>query len=121
MFDDLVVSSPTTKRTNTPWTVVVSTAIQAGIVIVMILIPLIYTEALPKQLLTTFLVAPAPPPPPPPPVAVVKTVKVPKVIQLNKMVAPTVIPKNISVVKDDGPPAVYTNDLSAGVGGGLGD
>ena len=31
----------------------------------MILIPLIYTEALPKGMLNTFLAAPAPPPPPP--------------------------------------------------------
>jgi len=120
MFDELILSGKV-KKTHKSWTVLLSTIVQGVILGIMILIPLIYTEALPKQLLTTFLVAPAPPPPPPPPVAVVKTVKVPKVIQLNKMVAPTVIPKNISVVKDDGPPAVYTNDLSAGVGGGLGD
>ena len=44
-----------------------SSAVQVGILIVMILIPLIYTEALPKEMLTTFLVAPPPPPPPPPP------------------------------------------------------
>ena len=67
MFDDLVVSSANPQRTNKPWTVALSFLIQFGIVIVMILIPLIYTEALPKQMLTTFLVAPPPPPPPPPP------------------------------------------------------
>src|ERR1700733_6850902 len=117
MFDDLVESTAVAKRTNKSWTVLLSAIIQGAILFVLILIPLIYTEALPKQLLTTFLVAPAPPPPPPPPAAIVKTVKAPKVIQLNKMVAPTVIPKNISIVKDDGPPAVYTNDLSGGVNG----
>src|ERR1700739_4201488 len=48
MFDDLVVSSANPKRTNTSWTVMVSTIVQAAILGVLILIPLIYTEALPK-------------------------------------------------------------------------
>ena len=39
------------------------------IVGVMVLVPLIYTEALPKAQLMTFLAAPPPPPPPPPPPA----------------------------------------------------
>jgi len=69
MFDDLVVSSANPKKTNKPWTVVLSAMIQAGLLGILILIPLIYTEALPKQMLTTFLVPPPPPPPPPPPVA----------------------------------------------------
>ena len=66
MFDDLVVSSVNPKRTNTSWTMIISTIVQAGLLGILILIPLIYTEALPKETLTTFLVAPAPPPPPPP-------------------------------------------------------
>ena len=39
------------------------------IVGVLVLIPLIYTQALPKAQLMTFLAAPPPPPPPPPPPA----------------------------------------------------
>jgi periplasmic protein TonB len=122
MFDDLVVSSPTTKRTNTPWTVVVSTAIQAGIVIVMILIPLIYTEALPKQMLTTFLVAPAPPPPPPPPAAVVTRVIKPvaRLIHNGQMMAPTVIPKKVEMIKEEElPPDVGNVGFVGGVPGGI--
>jgi protein TonB len=95
MFDDLVISSAQPKRTNSVWTVALSTIIQFGIVIVMILIPLIYTEALPKQMLTTFLVAPAPPPPPPPPPAAVQRIVKPvaRLIHNGQMMAPTVIPK----------------------------
>jgi len=95
MFDDLVISSANPKKTNKPWTVALSVLVQSAIVVFMILIPLIYTEALPKQMLTTFLVAPAPPPPPPPPaVAVTRIVKpVARLIQQGKMMAPTVIPK----------------------------
>ena len=52
-------------RTNKPWTVVISTALQVTLVGIVLLIPLIYTEALPKTSLTSFLTAPPPPPPPP--------------------------------------------------------
>src|SRR6202453_5014815 len=111
MFDDLVVSSANPQRTNKPWTVALSFLIQFGIVFVMILIPLIYTEALPKGMLTTFLVAPPPPPPPPPPAP--KQVAPPKVIQLSKMTAPTVIPRSVEIVKDERPPDVYVSGAVA--------
>ncbi len=121
MFDDLVVSSANPKKTNKPWTVALSMFIQVGIVIVMILIPLIYTEALPKGMLTTFLAAPPPPPPPPPPAAAVKIVK-PQVhlIHNGQMMAPTVIPKKVNIIKEEEqPPDVgASNGVVGGVAGG---
>jgi periplasmic protein TonB len=117
MFDQLVVSGEM-QKTHKPWSVALSAIVQSLILGVLILIPLIYTEALPKGMLNTFLVAPAPPPPPPPPQPVVK-VKAPKIIQISKMVAPTVIPKNVAIVKDEAP-VVYTNSDS-GVAGGTGN
>jgi len=98
MFDELVISSGQ-KKTNKSWTVVVSAIIQAGLLSILILLPLIYTEALPKQLLNTFLVAPAPPPPPPPPAAPVQRIVKPvaRIIQQGKMMAPTVIPKKVAI------------------------
>jgi protein TonB len=118
MFDQLVVSGDM-QKTNKPWAVGLSALVQFLILGVMILIPLIYTEALPKGMLNTFLVAPAPPPPPPPPQPIVKIIKAPKIINIQKMVAPTVIPKNIAVVKDEAP-VIYTNS-SEGVAGGTGN
>src|ERR1700693_2592924 len=112
MFDDLVVSSANPKRTNNSWTVALSAIIQACLLGILILIPLIYTEALPKTLLTTFLVAPPPPPPPPPPAAPVKVIRL-RIIPTQTMTAPRVIPKNVAIVKDEAP------DL-AGVDGGFG-
>ena len=44
MFEDMVLSG-NTKATNKPWTVVVSMLLQATLVGILILIPLIYTEA----------------------------------------------------------------------------
>ena len=118
MFDQLVISGKM-EKTHKPWAVTLSAIVQCLILGVLILIPLIYTEALPTGLMNTFLVAPAPPPPPPPPQPVVKTIKAPKIIQISKMVAPTVIPKNVAIVKDEAP-VVYTNNAS-GVAGGTGD
>jgi protein TonB len=118
MFDQLVVSSAHPTKTHKSWTVALSAIVQSIILGILILIPLIYTEALPKGMLNTFLVAPAPPPPPPPPAAPVKAVRAPKIVQLNKMVAPTVIPKNVAIIKDEAP-VIYTN--GGGVDGGTGN
>jgi periplasmic protein TonB len=117
MFNQLVVSGDQ-ERTHKPWSVAFSAALQAVIIGVFVLIPLLYTEALPKGMLNTFLVAPAPPPPPPLPQPQVVKVA-PKVINLQKMVAPTVIPKDIAVVKEEAP-VVYTNN-NEGVSGGTGN
>jgi periplasmic protein TonB len=115
MFDQLVVSSAKGNTTNKPWTVALSAIVQFVILGILILIPLIYTEALPKGMLSTFLVAPAPPPPPPPPAAAVKVIQRPKIIQPERMVAPTVIPKKVVIEKDAAP------DVNgAGVEGGVG-
>jgi periplasmic protein TonB len=118
MFDDLVLSGKT-KKTHKSWTVLLSSVVQALILAVMILIPLIYTEALPKALLTTFLVAPPPPPPPPPPAQPVKVIARPKIIPASTMTAPKQIPKNIEVVKDEAPDLAGA-DGGFGVAGGTG-
>src|SRR6202451_4378724 len=122
MFDDLVESSVVRQKTNKPWSVVLSAIIQGAIVVVFVLIPLIYTEALPKQLLTTFLVAPAPPPPPPPPAAAVQRLVKPvaRIIQQGKMMAPTVIPKKVEMIKEEElPPDVGAVGVTGGVPGGV--
>lgn len=115
MFDQLVEST-NKKKTNKVWSVWLSALIQALILGILILIPLIYTSALPKALLnSTFLAAPPPPPPPPPPPAVVHVVKVKPVFQ-NKFVAPTVIPKKIEKIVQQPQPDVGTD---TGVIGGV--
>ena len=119
MFEDLVVSGKKV-QTRKPWSVVLSAMVQSLILGAVILIPFIWTQALPKGMLTTFLVAPAPPPPPPPPQAVVKQVKLLKVINVSKMVAPTVIPKAVETVKDEAP-VVNANGGDNEVAGGTGD
>jgi len=120
MFEEMVVSNPTAKKTNKPWTVVLSMVVQISLLGILILIPLIYTEALPKAMLSTMLVAPPPPPPPPPPPAAVVKVK-PQVhlMQNNQLVAPKVIPKEIKIIKEEAEPDPSAMGMSGGVPGGV--
>src|ERR1700680_711279 len=116
MFEDMVVSSPHPLKTNKPWTVVVSMIAQMIFLAILILIPLIYTEALPKAMMSTLLVAPPPPPPPPPPPVQAQVVHVKPQVHLmdaGKLVQPKVIPKDIKIIKEDAP------DVSAGMQGGV--
>jgi protein TonB len=119
MFEELVVSSPHSKKTNKPWTIVVSMVFQSLFLAILLLIPLIYTEALPKAMLATLLVAPPPPPPPPPPPAQVTVIKRPQVhlIDAGKLVAPKVIPKDIKIIKEEAEPDM--GGMSGGVVGGV--
>ncbi len=90
---------------------------------ILILIPLIYTEALPKAMLSTLLIAPPPPPPPPPPPAVVKTIVKPvaRLITSGKLMQPRAIPKEVAVFKEaELPPDVISNaGQTGGVFGGI--
>jgi periplasmic protein TonB len=119
MFDQLVESTDK-KKTNKVWSFWLSAGIQALILFVLILIPLIYTSALPKALMTTFLVAPPPPPPPPPPPAVVHVIQRPRVFQT--FTAPTVIPRRIVMVHQEPQPDVGAiGGVPGGVPGGSAD
>jgi protein TonB len=116
MFEDMVISSPNPKKTNKAWTVVVSMIAQSIFLAILILIPLIYTEALPKTMMATLLVAPPPPPPPPPPPVQTQVVHIKPQVHLmdaGKLMQPKVIPKDIKIIKEDAP------DVNAGMQGGV--
>src|SRR5499426_2539222 len=116
MFEEMVVSSPKGKKTNKPWTVMLSMVVQVTFLAVLILIPLIYTEALPKASLATLLIAPPPPPPPPPPPAATPIVKVKPQVHLmdaGKLVAPKAIPKEVKIIKEE----AETPDMMGSAGG----
>src|SRR5260221_11267416 len=116
MFEDMVISSPNPQKTNKPWTVVVSMIAQTIFLGILILIPLIYTEARPKAMMSTLLVAPPPPPPPPPPPVQTQVVHIKPQVHLmdaGKLMQPKVIPKDIKIIKEDAP------DVNAGMQGGV--
>jgi periplasmic protein TonB len=122
MFEEMVVSNAKNKKTNKPWTVFLSMLLQVGFLAVLILIPLIYTEALPKTLMSSILLAPPPPPPPPPPPAAVQVVKVKPVAHLmeaGKLVAPKAIPKDVKIIKEEEAPPDVGAGMIGGVPGGV--
>jgi len=123
MFEDSLIESGGKLKTKRGWTSLVSFTIQVMIIGVMILIPLIFTEALPRTQLMTFLVAPPPPPPPPPPAAA--PVKIVKVIQTDivngQLRTPTKIPQKVQMIKEDEapPPVMASSGVLGGVPGGV--
>ena len=88
------------------FTIPVAYVCEVILVGVMVLVPLIYTETLPKAQLMTLLVAPPPPPPPPPPPAAAPARVVRRVTAEDVMRAPTVIPKTIAVSSSSDAPAM---------------
>jgi protein TonB len=122
MFEQSLVDGQ--GATSKPWTVFVSFISQILLTGVLILIPLIYTDTLPKAQLTSFLVAPPPPPPPPPPpqpMPEVKIVKViPKQFDAGRLTAPKQIPKDIAMIKEEElPPSMPAVGVVGGVPGGV--
>jgi len=105
MFEQTFVVSIAARRK--PWTVTLSFLGQLVLFGIVFLIPLIWTDTLPRAQLTSFLVAPPPPPPPPPPAETPKRPK-PEVIRKfdpcslgGKLCAPKQIPNEISNTKDE--------------------
>jgi protein TonB len=120
MFEDSLIESGNKLKTKRGMTTLISFFFQVGLIGVLVLLPLLFTEALPKTQLMTFLVAPPPPPPPPPPPAAAP-VKVVKVIQTDivngQLRTPTKIPEKIQMIKEEeAPPPVSS---MAGVVGGV--
>ncbi len=109
-------------KTNKTWTVLVSFIAQICVIVVAILIPMIYFDALPKSQLSSFLVAPPPPPPPPPPPAaapphVVKVI--PRQFDAGRLMAPKVVPKEVAMIKEEELPPPSSGGVVGGVPGGV--
>ncbi len=114
MFEDSLMESGGRIKTHQKWTGLISTLAQLALLGFLVLLPLIFTEALPKGQLTTWLVAPPPPPPPPPPAApqIQHVQKVSEIVD-GALRTPNKIPKKIQMIKEEEAPA------AAGVQGGV--
>jgi len=92
---------------------------------VLLVVPLVFTEQLPKAQLLTFLIAPPPPPPPPPPAAA-QVQKIVHQIQTDMLSSgqlrtPSKIPQKVQMIKEDEPPPpiAATGGVVGGVPGGI--
>jgi protein TonB len=121
MFEQTFIEAENATRKAS--SVFVSFLIQCSLVAVAVIIPLIYTESLPKTQLTALLVAPPPPPPPPPPPAATPPPKVVKVVprqfDAGRLMAPKQIPKEIAMIKEDELPPAAAVGVVGGVPGGV--
>jgi protein TonB len=102
-----------------------SFALNCLAIAVMLLIPLAFTEELPKAQLLTFLVAPPPPPPPPPPAAaavqkIVRQIQT-DMLSSGQLRTPSRIPQKVQMIKEEDapPPMPATGGVVGGVPGGI--
>jgi periplasmic protein TonB len=121
-FLDAMLDMPATSgpRSRNPLKMVASVLIHAGVIALLIIVPLYFAKnTLDLQKLTATYVFTPPPPAPPPPPAATKAPETPKVtpkIVQPTFVAPKVVPKEVQSAP---PPAAAAPDVNAGVLGGV--
>lgn len=124
LFQDVLLESSGGQRQRRTWATLLSFLLEGVLVGVLILIPLWFTDVLPKQQLLTFLEAPPPPPPPPPAAPATTAVRVVKVtsdIANGQLRTPSRIPTKVHLIKEDDapPPAAISGGVVGGVPGGI--
>jgi len=124
LFEDCLLEASSGQRKRRTWSTFLSLLLQCVLLGILVLIPLWFTDMLPKQQLLTFLEAPPPPPPPPPaapaPTAV-RVVKVTSDIANGQLRTPSRIPTKVQLIKEEDapPPAAISEGVVGGVPGGI--
>lgn len=121
LFSDCLLESHRGKDRRRTAATIISFVIQCGLLVIAVIIPLMFTEALPKQQLLSFLVAPPPPPPPPPPAAApAKAVQRVSELEEGHLRTPTRIPEKVQILHEEEiPPSLATGGVVGGVPGGI--
>ncbi len=126
MFENMLIEERI--KTKRGRTTVVSFLLQAVIIAILVLIPLMVTQALPTRMLTSELVAPPPPPPPPPPAAAASSAPrhvEPQTPVKSELEVPVKIPQKVAMVRETMPNAAEaaaapsTSGVVGGVPGGV--
>lgn len=126
MFEDSTFESASRIRTRSRGWMLAALALNGSIVFALILIPLVYPEALPRMAMTFLMEVPPPPatPPPAPPRQQLRTPSGSSNMTEGQILMPRQIPTTISIPSSP-EPAGFTNiasmDASSGVPGGIGD
>ena len=124
LFSDALIESGGFQKRRRTWATVISFVVQCLLLGVLLVLPLMFTDALPKAQLLTFLVAPPPPPPPPPPAAqtmakVVKRMQS-ELSETGGLRTPTRIPEKVQMIKEEAaPPPAGAGGVLGGVPGGV--
>jgi periplasmic protein TonB len=124
LFADVLLESGTPEQARRKFATGISLVLQCLTIGLLVIVPLLYTEELPKQQLLTFLIAPPPPPPPPPPAApaakVVRTVQS-EILGGGGLRAPSRIPGKVQMIREEEapPPDFSSGGVVGGVPGGI--
>lgn len=103
MFNELVESVVVKKKTKKGIAFLASAGVQLACLAVLLLLPLIYTQALPKDIVNTFFLTATPPPPEPPRAQVASAPRgkpLVRIINHGVMTAPNKIPPHISMLSE---------------------
>jgi protein TonB len=123
MFADSLLETDARQRRRRGVAAVMSFILQCLLLGTLLIVPLMFTEALPNQQLLSFLVAPSPPPPPPPPAASAAAKVVRQVesdLMDGQLRTPGRIPQKVAMIhEDDAPPALSSGGVVGGVPGGI--
>jgi protein TonB len=124
VFAEAMLDENSTRQKRHPYKWAVSLGAHVGVLFLLLLMPLYFSQGLNLQRLnSTLLVAPPPPaaaPPPPPPAATPRVVhETPKAFTPGKLTAPSYVPKAVVSTPDAAPPDESFAAMSGGVPGGI--
>lgn len=122
MFEDSLFATNPRRNPQRGWSAVLSFTLQAGLVTLLVAVPLIFTEALPTDLTRSFIAVPLPPPgrPPAPPHETVAHNPSPSNLEGEDVIAIHEIPKGPpKQIVDEVAPAHWApgNSVPGGTGG----
>ena len=118
LFSDCLLESSARERTRRSLATTFSVILECVVIGIMLIVPLMLTEALPTQQLLTFLVAPPPPPPPPPPAAAIVRVVQTDVLNNGQLRTPTRIPQKVEMIREEEAPLPTNGGVVGGIPGG---
>jgi len=107
MFEDCLVESAGKIKTKKSRTVAVSATLHGLLIVILILVPLVFTDQIEGAKLTSILLEPPPPPTAPPPAPAIAAAKpaVPEILSVDPaaFIEPLFIPKEIATIVDTSP------------------
>jgi periplasmic protein TonB len=122
MFRDALLEQNRVKSSSRVLDILVSILLHITVLSIPIFLGLYFTQTINlKDFSTMFLVAPPPPPPPPPAPTKLMKVTPPKRVftAAGKLLAPTVIPKQVAMIKEEPLPPEAMGGVEGGVPGGV--
>src|SRR3954466_3064520 len=120
LVEDSLLEASGVERGRRMWAAVLSFVSQCFVLGLILIVPLMFTDALPKQQLLTFLVEPsAPPPPPAAREAATKVVRVVSDITDGRLRAPGRIPRKVQMIREEETPPAMSGGVIGGVPGGI--